>query len=413
MAVAKFVAKIKTTIRYTKDMISACFIIKNEEKWLSGCLENIRAIASEIIVVDTGSTDRSKEIAKSFGAKVFDFKWVNDFSAARNFAISHATQNWILNFDADERIRAEDALQVLELIKTQNVDAYSFKIRNYAPNSTQTHFSPCTGEYPEFEKGHVGYFETQRIKLFRNHCGIYFVGAVHELVESTVKGQTEFCAIPVHHFGELPDEKIRKNKQSTYFPIVADKAAKNPADWKAQFELGAEYVATREFDAAGKCFESALRLSNHATIYSHLGHCYFVTGRAPEAEKTFKAGMDLHPEDHDIAFNFATMRIAQNNFREAAQILEPLVFKFGDSYLANRALGYCYLNMEKLSDAQSYLQRSLQIFPHYEDAIVDMGILRFFQGNRKGAIEEANRTLELFPESARAQGLLKAIAAHS
>ncbi len=81
--------------------LSICMIVKNEEAVLANCLGSVKDIASEIIVVDTGSTDNTKEIAESFGAKVYDFEWVNDFSAARNESFKYATQDWILIMDAD------------------------------------------------------------------------------------------------------------------------------------------------------------------------------------------------------------------------------------------------------------------------------------------------------------------------
>ena len=87
-----------------KKNLSVCLIVKNEEQYLFDCLSSVKDIADEIILVDTGSTDSSIEIAGKFTAKVFNFEWVNDFSAARNYAISKAEGDWILYLDADERI---------------------------------------------------------------------------------------------------------------------------------------------------------------------------------------------------------------------------------------------------------------------------------------------------------------------
>lgn len=75
--------------------VSVCLMIRNEEAALPGCLQSIAGLADEIVVVDTGSTDRTKEIAARFGAKVFDFAWCDDFAAARNECIRHATGDWI------------------------------------------------------------------------------------------------------------------------------------------------------------------------------------------------------------------------------------------------------------------------------------------------------------------------------
>src|SRR6266567_8071044 len=84
--------------------VSLCLMVRNEEAALPGCLQSAADLVNEIIVVDTSSTDRTKEIAGSFGAKVFDFPWVDDFAAARNECIRHATGEWIFWMDADERI---------------------------------------------------------------------------------------------------------------------------------------------------------------------------------------------------------------------------------------------------------------------------------------------------------------------
>src|SRR5216683_2753537 len=84
--------------------VSLCLMVRNEEEALPGCLQSVAGIANEIIVVDTGSTDRTKETAASFGAKVFDFPWIDDFAAARNECIRHATGEWIFWMDADERM---------------------------------------------------------------------------------------------------------------------------------------------------------------------------------------------------------------------------------------------------------------------------------------------------------------------
>lgn len=82
--------------------ISLCMIVKNEEKVLARCLESIKNIVDEIIIVDTGSTDKTKDIAKTYTDKIYDFEWIDDFSAARNFAFSKASCDYIYSADADE-----------------------------------------------------------------------------------------------------------------------------------------------------------------------------------------------------------------------------------------------------------------------------------------------------------------------
>ena len=89
-----------------KNEISLCMIVKNEEEYLPRCLENIKDIVDEIIIVDTGSTDKTVEIAKSYGAKVYYFKWNNNFSEARNVSLKYATKDWILILNVDDLFNA-------------------------------------------------------------------------------------------------------------------------------------------------------------------------------------------------------------------------------------------------------------------------------------------------------------------
>lgn len=95
--------------------ISICMIVKNEEAVLARCLDSLQGIAEEIIIVDTGSTDRTKEIAAAYTDKIYDFIWVNDFSAARNFAFSKATGDYIYSADADEVLEEKDRKKFLQL----------------------------------------------------------------------------------------------------------------------------------------------------------------------------------------------------------------------------------------------------------------------------------------------------------
>lgn len=93
----------------TKLPISVCIIARNEEKYIETCLKHLKPLGMEIVVVDTGSSDSTKQIATKYTSKVYDFKWINDFSAARNFAADKASNSWILSLDCDEYITKFDA----------------------------------------------------------------------------------------------------------------------------------------------------------------------------------------------------------------------------------------------------------------------------------------------------------------
>ncbi len=95
--------------------ISVCMIVKNEERVLARCLDSLKEIADEIIIVDTGSTDKTKKIAAGYTEKIYDYKWANDFAAARNFSFSKATKQYIYQADADEVINEENRRKFMQL----------------------------------------------------------------------------------------------------------------------------------------------------------------------------------------------------------------------------------------------------------------------------------------------------------
>ena len=112
--------------------ISLCMIVRNEEDVIGRCLESVWGVPDEIIIVDTGSTDRTKEIARAMGAQVYDFAWIDDFSAARNASFDRAAMDYILWLDADDVVDADNRLALLSLKETLDPEDYLWGKRVYA-----------------------------------------------------------------------------------------------------------------------------------------------------------------------------------------------------------------------------------------------------------------------------------------
>lgn len=146
--------------------ISLCMIVKNEEDTLPRCLESVGGLVEEIIVVDTGSDDRTKEAALEYGAKVYDFPWVEDFSKARNFSFSKATQQYCLWLDADDVIDPEYRQGFLEL-------------KQALPPQTDVVMLPY---HIAFDQSGQPTFTYYRERLIRRLSGLQWRGAVHEAV---------------------------------------------------------------------------------------------------------------------------------------------------------------------------------------------------------------------------------------
>lgn len=161
--------------------ISLCMIVKNEEAVLGRCLDSVKDIADEIIIVDTGSTDNTKAIVTSYNAKIFDFTWIDDFAAARNFAFAQASQDYILWLDADDIIQESDRLKLMELKKTLDPGV----------DSVTMHYNLGFDDY-----GNV-IASLRRNRLVKRARNFRWIGPVHEFLE--VYGQIINSDIAVTH----------------------------------------------------------------------------------------------------------------------------------------------------------------------------------------------------------------------
>lgn len=150
-----------------KVTVSLCMIVRDEEDVLERCLSSIEGIVDEIIIVDTGSTDRTKEIARKFTDKIYDFEWIDDFAAARNYAFSKADKDYILWLDADDYFTDEDRQLLCETIQTldRSVDSVTMPYHVFVDEKQKAVHS------------------IRRNRLVRRACGFRWIGAVHEYLE--------------------------------------------------------------------------------------------------------------------------------------------------------------------------------------------------------------------------------------
>lgn len=187
--------------------ISLCMIIRDEEKSLHRCLSSVQHIVDEMIIVDTGSEDRSKEIATKMGAKVFDFTWINDFAAARNYAFSKATQDYILWLDADDVIKEEDQQRFLHLKATLSPDVQTVTMSYHLSYDAQGNATTSL----------------RRNRLVRRDCQFRWIGAVHEYLE--VWGKSFASDVCISHFKDktysdrnLKIYRAKQAKQEEFSP---------------------------------------------------------------------------------------------------------------------------------------------------------------------------------------------------
>ncbi|MBI5392323.1 glycosyltransferase [Candidatus Woesearchaeota archaeon] len=229
--------------------ISVCMIVKNEEQYLQQCLESIKSFADEIIIINTGSTDKTKEIAQQYTDKIYDFIWINDFSAARNFSLSKATKEWIFVIDADEFIMFNPK-DILVEFKNKELLAFSFLQRNYTNNTTIPSFHSIQEDkehIPEFlQKQFKGFSERPFIKLFKNIPQLRYKYLIHEQLDGIADTKQQVAATNyiVHHIGF--DANLLESKKQYYLKLAEKQLSVYPNNTTVLFNLAMAYADNKQ-----------------------------------------------------------------------------------------------------------------------------------------------------------------------
>jgi GT2 family glycosyltransferase/predicted Zn-dependent protease len=334
-----------------KKSLSISMIVKNEEKHIIKCLRSVKPIADEIIVVDTGSSDRTKEIARALGAQVFDFEWKGDFSKARNYSLSHCKGSWIFSLDADEVVSSTDYKAVRYIVEQGKLGGYWINTRNYSTQLVVQDFTPNKGEYPLEETG-LGWFPSAKVRLFPNGKGIHFENPVHEYVEDTInKAGLPIipCSIPVHHYGRLDEVKL-KEKGEAYYQLGKKKLKeKGNTDLKALFELAVQAGELNRIDEAVSLFERLVKLEpKYPLAQFNLGTGYFKLQRFDEAIVYAQNAYDLNPDKKECAISLANCMIISGDISQAKDLLEFTLQKHGKYPPSEVLLAITYSILQKL-----------------------------------------------------------------
>lgn len=344
------------------DSISLCMIVKDEQFKIGHCLSKIKPAVDELIVVDTGSRDRTKDIAKAFGAKVYDFPWADDFSEARNFALSKAAGKWILILDADEVISSADYDALKELVKKARAKpkAFSFITRNYVNKMNVTEWTANDGAYAAEEKG-TGWFPGEKVRLFPNAGNVRFEYPVHERVEpSLVNAGIKIvkCDIPVHHYGKLDEGKTGPKAESYYNLAQRKVAEQERPDEKVLHELAVQAGELGKYEEALEYLKKVLALnSEYAPAYRSMGNNYFNLGRYEEALAAFKTAVRIEPDMRDAVLMRSACEIYTGNAGAAIQYLEDLLRKDAGFIPAMTALAAAYFCLGQKNNGAELVKR--------------------------------------------------------
>ncbi len=327
--------------------VSLCMIVKNEEQHLARCLGSAKPLVDEMVVVDTGSTDRTKQIAAAFGARVFDFPWTCDFAEARNVSLAKASADWVLILDADEVIAGRDHEALRERVKqsSRRPAAYALVSRNYTNKVNIENWNANDGSYRSEEAG-SGWTPSIKVRLFPNDRRIRFENPVHELVEPSLKKicmTVKACDVPVHHYGKL-DEAMGAAKGEAYYQLGKQKIEALGNDIDALCELAIQAGELKKFAEALEIWQRVVAISADIPVaFFNMSAAYLELGQYQEGLKASARAMALAPQMKEAIYNYAICAFYAGDAKKSIAILEDLLHRFPDnpSFEVMLALACC------------------------------------------------------------------------
>jgi glycosyltransferase involved in cell wall biosynthesis len=284
----------------TEPTLSACIIVKNEEKILEQCLDSIKDVVNEIIIVDTGSTDNTVEIAKRYTNRVYFHEWQNDFSEARNYSLQYATGDWILIIDADEKLEKDDIPILRHTLKRNEYNSIYFSVLSDIPSGISKNYSQ---------------------RVFRRGKG-YYDGIIHN--QLVCEGDTVVTDIRMYHYGyNLNPEQMQKKFKRTE-SLLKKQLADNPNFGFAWMNLVRIYKCQKLWDDVIKTAEEALNTKRefldgvaYQMITYDMAYALFTN---EEYDKSEKICMDLlrqYPDNLDANFLIGSISIRKKNYKKA------------------------------------------------------------------------------------------------
>lgn len=221
--------------------VTASMIVRDEERFLEGCLASLQGQVDEIVIADTGSEDASREIARAHGARVFDFPWTGDFSAARNAALDASTGDWILYIDADERLHVPNGARLSELLDDPEAAAATVL------------FEPSSGFTPY-----------RHYRLFRNDPRIRFVGRIHETMLPGIEQACREDGLVIRHsqirLKHLGYEGDLTHKHRRNVPLLRESLREDPNQPFCWQDLAKSLAALGEIDEALEACRRAVQV---------------------------------------------------------------------------------------------------------------------------------------------------------
>ncbi|MCA8976733.1 MAG: glycosyltransferase [Planctomycetes bacterium] len=390
--------------------VSLCMIARNEEHFLPECLARARVAVDEIVIVDTGSTDRTVAIAESCGARVLHEPWQDDFSTPRNTGIAAATGDWILVLDADEFLAPGAAERIRELVECPDVSGYHMRFTNiYSTGKT------------------IG---VMMVRLFRNLPGVRYENIIHEQVSPSLQragaelGLVLSAAdVEVEHHGYCDEVMDARGKNERNERLFRKQMAAHPDDIYTHYKYGdfLRRVAGRGDDARrllGRCLELILagppNLPRELPYAGEVAALYALetarTGDTAAAGRIVEQALRRFMPTPNLFYLAACLALAEGRTEDAiacyrrclayrGQVLVVPIQEGITSYVSLAGIAQCLMQRGDRERARQLLEQAIAIEPGYEVAHLALSRLWLEGGDCQRALQVLTTFLAEFPDS--------------
>lgn len=364
--------------------ITLCMIAKDEADMLADCLESARGCVDEIILVDTGSSDATIAVAQRYGAKVFHHPWSNDFSEARNVSLQHASGDWILWLDADERLTPRTATIIREGARHPQFTAYYLEILNVLDKeSPQDHFVH------------------RAVRFFRRMSYVQWEGRMHEQVLPVIQAHGGKAAnlqnAQILHLGYEKSLMEQRGKSQRNVEILQRTLDESPQNAFQQFNLANTFYNQGDYERALPLLAEACEQIHPREDYAPLAWSQWITcltmlQQFEEAQQVYQKAMARGVEHPLMLFAYAQTCLSLGNYPEAHRALQTLRKRavqlgllssdgkqllassgyVGDPYVVTYkwhfAMARALIGLEQMEEAESQLRQAIEIREDYAEA---------------------------------------------
>lgn len=328
-------------------------MVKDEENCITRCLDSVIDLVDEIVIVDTGSTDKTIDICRSYNARVFNYAWNNNFAEARNFGLDKVTQDWVLWLDADEEV-AREGREQLSSQDFADYDAFSVPVINFY------------GEKVDYDE----VVQIAQPRFFRNHMGFRFENKIHEWLNISSaydQDRVGFLDLKIYHYGYLNTQVENKRKFLRNVNLLLRELDEEKNHAWTHYYLAMEYYRRSQFRTAFEHVNQSITLFIKAGIipppsmlYSLKYSILIRTESWEGAWPGIKSAVQMFPDYVDLKFYMGVILYYKQVYQEALDCFQQCIRMGEDNlnYLSIKGLGsfrawfYMGLCFEKLKDPE-------------------------------------------------------------